>query len=470
LNAGFTIAGAYFTRGDSLEFRVEIRDGATDKVLTLLDPIAAPTGAGGEASPLAGRVTAAVGTLGFGRGRGQHWEHGSVATSIAALRAMQVYYAANVRQDWPAAIAAARDAAALDSTWYRAVDALMSAYYNAGQARQLDSVRRAWRPRRFGLMPFDQASFDASVGYDEDQELAYRASQALLSYDSSNSLIAYGAATTAIVTNRPRMTLRIVPLRLRDTTEFARIWPYWADIESWAHHDLGEHEAELAALQQWRATLPQDPMIREREASALIALGRLATVPLLADSALLAPPDGWFYPNVGYVPGILALELRAHGHPDEAPALLEKALGWFEPRTSDPSSTLRARFEQAQVLSWAGRDAAAKAMLERLLAMGPDSARYLGQLGVVAVQLGDRALATRMDQRLAALRSPLLHDLHTLWRANIAAAQGRCAAAVDLLRQSLLRGQQYSLELHRMPYYDPIRGCPAFQALLKPRD
>jgi len=75
-----------------------------------------------------------------------------------------------------------------------------------------------------------------------------------------------------------------------------------------------------------------------------------------------------------------------------------------------------------------------------------------------------------MDQRLAALRSPLLHDLHTLWRANIAAAQGRCAAAVDLLRQSLLRGQQYSLELHRMPYYDPIRGCPAFQALLKPRD
>jgi len=57
-----------------------------------------------------------------------------------------------------------------------------------------------------------------------------------------------------------------------------------------------------------------------------------------------------------------------------------------------------------------------------------------------------------------------------MWRANIAAAAGHSDRAVDLLRQALLHGQEYGFELHRMPYYDPIRSCPAFQELLKPRD
>ena len=263
--------------------------------------------------------------------------------------------------------------------------------------------------------------------------------------------------------------LRILPLRLRDTTEVA-LFAAWADVEAWAHHVLGEYGAELATVRQWRTALPQDPMIREHEASALIALGRLTTVLLLADSVLLVPPDGWYYPNVGIIPGIIALEVRAHGHPEQAPALFDKALAWFEARITDSAATLRARFEHAQVLSWAGRDREAQTQLERLISTAPDSARYLGQLGVVAVRLKNHGLAARMDQRLASLKSPFLYNLHTLWRANIAAAEGRCPKAVDLLRQALLHGQWYGFDLHRMPYYDPIRSCPAFQELLKPRD
>jgi len=278
------------------------------------------------------------------------------------------------------------------------------------------------------------------------------------------------AAMVPLVTNRPRTTLRLLPLRLLDTTEANRHWSAWADIEAWAHHALGDHEAELAALRQWRTTLPQDAMIREREATALIALGRLETIPLLADSVLAVPADIWYYPNVGFIPGQLALEARAHGHPELAPALLDKAIGWFAARAGDPAITMRARFEYAQVLSWAGRDREARALLERLLAVAPDSARFLGQLGVVALRLGDRVLAARMDQRLTALRSPTLHNLNTLWRANMAATEGKCAAAVDLLRRALLHGQQFSLDLHRFLLFDPIRSCPAFQELLKPRD
>ncbi len=193
--------------------------------------------------------------------------------------------------------------------------------------------------------------------------------------------------------------------------------------------------------------------------------GQVTSLPLLADSVLLAQPDGWYYPNVGIIPGIIALEARAHGYPEQAPALFDKALTWFEARTTDPAATLRARFEHAQVLSWAGRDREAQTQLQRLLDTAQDSARYLGQLGVVAVQLGNHQLAARMDQRLAPLTTPFLYNLHTLWRANIAAAAGRCVRAVDLLRQALLHGQHYSLDLHRMPYYNPIRPCPAFHEL-----
>jgi len=236
--------------------------------------------------------------------------------------------------------------------------------------------------------------------------MAYRASQTLLSYDSGGRNV-YHAALMAQVTNRPRTALRILPLRLRDTTEFSRTFPTWAEIEAWAHHTLGEHEAELAALRAWRLVLPDDPLIREHEAGALVALGRVGLVSLLADSALLVPPDGWYYPNVGLIPGIIALETRAHGHAALAPALLDKALTWYAARTTDPSATLRARFEHAQVLSWAGRDQEAEAQLQSLIIAAPDSVRYLGQLGVVAVRLGHAGLASRMDRQLAAPSLPI---------------------------------------------------------------
>jgi tetratricopeptide (TPR) repeat protein/TolB-like protein len=462
LNARFTVSGTYFRRADSLEFRTEIREGPTGKVVQLLDPVVVTRTATSGLSGLADRTAVAVA-----------WRGGFLSgirppSNIQALQAELKANAAFTQGDHETTIEYAQQAAALDTLWFAPVERLLASYGNTGRLAEFDSLSRAWATRRFGLPPFEQALLDWYIGWWSDGELAYRASQVVVQHDSADGR--YIGAITALITNRPRTALLIASGRSRDTSEWSKQWAPWADAESFPFHMLGQHDSELVAMKRWRAILPRQATIMEHEAVALAALDSGERASLLADSALLMPPDEFWYPNVGLIPAVVALELRAHGHPELAPALLDKALAWFAARTGDSAATLRARFEEAQVLAWAGRYQDAERHLQRLVRDAPDSAAYLGMLGVVESQVGDHILASQTDHRLATLKTRFLFNLNTLWRANMAAADGRCDRAVDLLRQALLHGQVYGPELHRMPYYDPIRSCPAFQELLKPRD
>ncbi len=97
----------------------------------------------------------------------------------------------------------------------------------------------------------------------------------------------------------------------------------------------------------------------------------------------------------------------------------------------------------------------------------------LGRLGATAAHLGDRREASRLDSTLASLSRPYLFGSHTYARARIAAALGKRAAAVELLRSAWAQGRPLAFDdrgmddVHTDPEFDSLRDFFPFQMLMR---
>jgi predicted Zn-dependent protease len=164
-----------------------------------------------------------------------------------------------------------------------------------------------------------------------------------------------------------------------------------------------------------------------------------------------------------------AEELRAHGQPEAAASILDRAIEWYQRLPSEEAGTPNSRFEQARALYLAGRLDAAEALFRQLVIDDPfNLPEYDGSLGAIAARRGDRAtaeaIASRLEQQRLAADPPPKYPLFA--QARIAAQLGDAERAVRLLRQAL--GGQ-GLDLHMVPDFEPLATDPGFREFIRPK-
>jgi tetratricopeptide (TPR) repeat protein len=375
------------------------------------------------------------------------------------------------RGDWAAAIPYFARAAALDTTYAQPLLVIAEAYNNLGRPADADSVIRRLERRREALDPEDRATLDrVRSGLDGDLVGALAAARAVVAAAPGAPVARYLHASMALRAGRPREALAAAaPL----ASTWGRVRTPWSSGVYWgvvtgAHHTLGAHEAELAAARAARAHHPDVATIRAYELRALAALGRLDAVrrELAELEAMPATPGAASVPALLVV---VAQELAAHGHPEDARAALRRAIDAARARPAAQRETPATRYELARAHYLDGDYDAAAPLLAALAAERPDDPRYVGHLGLVAARRGQRAEAERAAGRLGALRRPYDRGQTTYARAQLAAALGDGPAALTLLRQALNEGMPYGPALHADPELVPLRSDPGFRALLEPR-
>jgi len=235
-----------------------------------------------------------------------------------------------------------------------------------------------------------------------------------------------------------------------------------------ALHMIADYEGGLNFIEEIRESRPdvwQDAW-QNRETYALIALRRLEEAEQLIEERL----SSLDYDESPF--GVLnttALEYDAHGYPDAARALWERALRWLESQAPAELETLENRRERAELLLYLGNYEEALGLLIGLTEENRDNLSDLGRLGIAYARLGDRSNAERLSNSVVPMAQPFRRGYPDAWRAAIAAHLGDLVEAVTLLDQAIEKGWSVSLKPHRNQEFKPLRGFEPFERLVEPR-
>ncbi|MCJ7630704.1 MAG: hypothetical protein MUO50_20190 [Longimicrobiales bacterium] len=180
--------------------------------------------------------------------------------------------------------------------------------------------------------------------------------------------------------------------------------------------------------------------------------------------ALLPPGQG---------PGTLlqraGQEYDAHGHPEEARELWERALGWYAGRPAEEVETETNRRQRAWFLLYLDRLEEAERLLVPLVSETPGDVASRGLLGILKAKQADREGAEQVSQALAAWDPPVRNGGGSVWQARIAAQLGELDEAVRLLERAMEEGWSVRDNPHRDPFLKPLRGHPAFEEFMRPK-
>jgi tetratricopeptide (TPR) repeat protein len=246
-----------------------------------------------------------------------------------------------------------------------------------------------------------------------------------------------------------------------------RGWIYFWDYLGLAYHLEGDLAAELDAGRRARAAYPDRLYALNPEVRALAALGRIDELDRSLEQAgrLEHEPGA----SVGTLLQEAALELRAHGHPDEARRYWERSLTWQDAQatTGEPAND---RLARANALYSLGRYDQAARITDALAAEDPGNPDYVGLRGVLAARIGAERTADSCAARLAAMPRRFSFGVPTVWEARIAAVRGQRDSAVALLGRAFQEGREYDLWIHRDIELEGLRSYPPFEALARPKD
>ena len=507
--AGVVVAGSYVLQGDVLQFQAQISSTTEGSILLSIAGVTAPRDqsmAGVEA--LRQRVLAAFASL-----------HNKDVSRFQTVLAQPPLYAAYrdyveglesyMASDEAEAAQRFQQAALLDTTFlaariWTAQSGMLAGMYEmdeawAGRADSLISGLRLFRDR---LAPFDRARLDFVVAL-RDGDFLERYRAALRQVDAAPGSIdaRRELALSALQALRPREALRrLEELDLKSGLMRGFEGDYWF-FASQAHHLLGEHKEELAAVRQMRQFYPAAPFALFEALRALAALGRIAEVDSMARAELTGSG------HADLIAFSIAGELMAHGHPEAAQRLAR--YGSDHPGAPPPSEPVAAHeWLHDQLALQASMGIPWCYLADRLRTRSvAQRARdeWVYSRAELALLLGDPETAAR---HAAQLHDP---DAHGTLLARILAAQGKVGAARAALEHWETRmvealGTRRGLELdrasvlvrigdidralkvlsegiglrafpnsttswdgHAYPDFAPLFGDPRFQALIKPR-
>ncbi len=463
--AGIVVWGAYYRLGGTLQFQAQITDVTEGRLLRALDPITTPVD-----SPLAAvemlrqRVMGALATLFDDRLSAA----ARTAVQPPSYEAYQEYIEGMsrfMRLEQREGIVHLSRAAAVDTAFVTPLLFAAFAHTTIGEWAAADSLAAVVARSRDRLAPFDRHLLDWVEALTRGD---YRAGLTAARHAAETSGGAEPLSLvglTALMANRPRETLAAFGQLDPHEGLMRGFFLYWHYVAA-AHHMLGEHRQELAALRRGLRQYPANPMLKHMELIALAALGRVAE---LRDTLARreAYPGTWAYAPAnsswGDLLGAVALDLRAHGHGDAADDLVDRALAWYGQQPRDSLAGHVFRYGLARALYLGGRLDSAAVVFRALVREAPDSVGYRGYLGVIAARRGDRNAALAVADSLERLARPYLFGHIEYWQARIAARVGDPQRAAERMRHAFAAGFPYhdalhaDADLHVLDEYDEWR-------------
>jgi tetratricopeptide (TPR) repeat protein len=470
LGAGTLVWGSYYRQNDSLQFEAQIIDARTGKLVLSLEPAAGPAGDKLRVvETLRQRVMAGFATV-AGSGFAPYTE-ASVPPTYEAYQEMLAGGTAGWEFDFDQAVAHVRRAAALDSNYTGAKTLLAMLLAEDGQCGEADSLQRVLNPGRFRLPPVDLAQLEWARGVcqgDVPGQLA--AGRAVMAEVPRSTAFGILTSIMALELFRPREAIEILQrLHPSPGSLVGKQSDMYHGFLALAYHELGEHQRELGVVEKSLQSEPNpDPEESLDRAVALAGLRRAAEVDRMVQGWLTGGHDR------GLDAQCAALELRAHGHPEEAQRLLERTAVWFRQRTPDQAMAthfLPCLWHLFSAAYYAGNWEDARAGYTRLAARDTASEIARAALGALAARRGDRPQVQRIDAWLAGRPRTVAgrsgDAAATLFRARLAALLGDKPRAVALLRESFERGLKGREYLHLDPDLDALRGYPPFEELVR---
>lgn len=356
---------------------------------------------------------------------------------------------------------------------------------NSNACALVDSIAHALDARSRSLEHLDRLSLqiaDARCRGRNDEMLQLTLERADL--EPLNSGAQMSAAAAALWDNRPKRALDLLA-RVNPETDLA--WStdslhvaYWAGVTE-ALHMLGEHRDELAVADRTPAgALLAKVRLR---GSALAALSRPAEALALIDSSLSMPVDlagdlglapytdgrAEYTVTAGWVANWISRELAVHGDTAGARQAAIRAVAWYRGRPADERSTPEERFVAAESLEMLGDYAAAERIARQLVAEDSTNVDFRGELAGLAVERGETALADSLDRWLAAQPVSRVNWSASVYRARVAALEGRQDDAVARTRDALNEGA-WPRWFHQEPALMSLRHRPDFAALMAPKN
>ena len=476
LGAGTLLLGSYFREGGRLSFEAQVIEAGSGRLRLSVDPVEGPEELRTQlVEVLRQRVMAAFAVL-FGPGF-EAWEAQSLPPSYAAYQEILAGNAALTGIDFGEARRHYTRAALLDTAYTGARTMAALAAGLDFECRVVDSIAGTLAGLRARLPPIDRGQLDwGSAHCRGDWPAALTAGRAVLSAAPRSLQFALIVSVTALELFRPREALELLrhvdpdnaPL---DPMSRGMAW----NFQTLAYHQLGEHAEELGVALRARKADPEAG--RGEEIIALAALGRAAE--------LRRRIQEWFgrsdlpdsYLSQGQVQLCAALELRTHGYPDEAAALLAEASTWYRSRPAleqhapIPSSCTVRLFTP---LYYEGRWDEARALYRASLARDSTDLIAHEALGALAARAGDRAEVARVERWLATPRTrgrraiPAGHEpgRSTYVRARMALLLGDREKAAALLRQAFLEGLNHRMFVHVDPDFEALHDHPIYRELL----
>ena len=464
--AGTVISGAYYRRGETVQYQVEVTD-VTRGQSGSLDPEIAPLDSPDDAiEPMRQRV---MGFLAISFDERIAAEASSVAQppSFEAYRAFDEGMVHYLRGEHLEAFPYFQRALELDTTFVTPLFYAILGHNNLDEWAQSDSLAGILERFRERLSEYDRQWLDyLKARVDGDHPRARRAMRRAAELAPGSKAV-YNRAFVAFNTQRPQEAVDAL-LTLDPERGPMRGWNSYFDLFTQAYLLLDEHDKALEVAQRYREIFGDTPRTLAVEALALAALGRIGQVHALLDDLIALPEQGL---RQGNQSRRIASYLRYLGHTDAAQSTVDLAIQWFEARLPETKANENWRWDYAQTSYVAGRCNEAYQVAKPLSEEFPEDVNYRGLVGVLAVCRGDQEEALQISQWLEAVDRPYLRGSHTMWRSRIAGVLGDGENAVAFYRQAVAQGQ-----FHMRPgvgwlwmVWESLRDYPPWQELMRPK-
>jgi tetratricopeptide (TPR) repeat protein len=236
-----------------------------------------------------------------------------------------------------------------------------------------------------------------------------------------------------------------------------------------AHHMLGEYEAQLRVAAESQEHFPDRMVFYGLQANALAAMGRFEELDHIVEesSTISVRGSSW-----GFSHTFSARELRAHGFRERSIELASRVVEWYRDR---PDEIQRFPWRYAAALNAAERWHEACEVAKQLARDEPELVQHLGLVGVLEARLGHADEARRIAVELVvsdgelSTAERLSRSERSYWRACITAQLGQLDEATRLLQRAASEGGPFSDEVHRDINLEPLWEHPRFQELIRPK-
>ncbi len=464
--AGVLASGSYYLSGDTLELRGQITDPMSGRPIYILDPARGPRTEPDDAVDRVRQRAMSAVLMHLGRAGCL-----GAVTRPPLYSALQEWVSAMmaIGIDWRTAAEHIEKAVQLDPEFWPPQSFLLVIYRFLGEDAKLDAVRRRLHDNQGRMSEAERLLMQHFEALSDGRPVeALRQGQALLALAPHDLCYRLEVSTVALGINRPREVIDCAGdlgaldwARLRTSVQASWLIRRVAE----AQHLLGEHEAELETIHLGLEHYPDSLSLRQNLVAALAALGRVADLEREIGQALLVRAETR---TPGNVLRTAAMELDAHGHPQEARRIALQGAEWYAQRSGEDANP----FAHIDCLTLAHRYDEAARLAAELHENHPQNTWATACWGLSKAREGDQVTAQAVDRTLAGIPDNGFLVSYIYWqRAAIAAQLGHRDCAMELLREALARfpNPEAYLDLHKDPDLAPLRGYPPFEELLRPK-